>query len=164
MQLGDRGTATFSADMTMATAGFANPDTLNHDPTKLGSHTHHISVTDGIVHNDPTDPINWQASCPKFKIPITDGFVVTGTAYITGNGGNPPFGNPSAVTICLLGGSKDPATAATQTFVEFSNLTLTFASTSRAATHFGPQAINGVVSRCGRPWDRKSDDCKVTVE
>jgi hypothetical protein len=164
MQLSERGTATFSAEMTMATADFANTDTTNRDPTKLGPHTHHISVTDGVVHNDPTDPINWKASCPTFKPPTTDGFVVTGTAYVTGNGGNPPFGNPSAVTICVLGGTKSPATATTQAFVEFSNFTLTFASTSRAATHFGPQAINGVVSRCERPWNRTSDDCKVTVE
>lgn len=62
--------------------------------------------------------------------------------------GNPPFGNPSAVTICILGGMQNPSIATAQAFVEFSNLTLTFASTSLAATHFGTQAINGVVLRC----------------
>ena len=61
-----RGTAAFSAEMTMETADFANTDP-NHDPTKLGTHTHHISVTDGVIHNDPTDPINWKTQCPTFK-------------------------------------------------------------------------------------------------
>jgi hypothetical protein len=102
LQLSERGTATFSAEMTMETADFANTDP-NHDPTKLGPHTHHISMTDGVVHDDLTDPINWKAVCPTFKPAVTGGFVVTGTAYVTGNGGNPPFGNPSAVTICVLG-------------------------------------------------------------
>jgi hypothetical protein len=162
MQLSERGTATFSAEMTMETADFANTD-ANHDPTKLGPHTHHISVTDGVIHNDLTELINWKAVCPTFKPPVTGGFVVTGTAYVTGNGGNPPFGNPSAVTICILGGMQNPSIATAQAFVEFSNFTLTFGSTSLAATHFGTQAINGVVLQCDRPRDHRSNDCRVSV-
>jgi hypothetical protein len=154
--------STFSAEMSMETADFANTDP-NHDPTKLGPHTHHISVTDGVIHNDPTDPINWTTHCPLFKPAVSDGFVVTGTAYITGNGGNPPFGNPSAVTICVLGGTQNPTVAGTQAVVEFSNFTLTFGAGSRASTHFGTQAINGVVSRCERPWSRASSDCRVVI-
>jgi hypothetical protein len=159
LHLRERGAATFEAELTMETADFANTDP-NHDPTKLGPHTHHISVTDGMVHDDPADPINWTAVCPTFKPATTVGFVVTGTAYVTGNGGNPPFGNPSAVTICILGGTQSPSVA-TQAFVRFSNFTLTFDSKSRAATHFGTQAINGVVAKCG--WDSRSNDCKVEV-
>ena len=154
--------AVFTAEMTMETADFANPDP--GDPTMLGAHTHHISVTDGVIHNDPTDPINWQTSCPtKFKPAVAGGFVVTGTAYVTGNGANPPFGNPSSVTICILGGAPNPAIAGTQSFVQFSNFTLTFASTSHAATHFGSQAINGVVVTCQSPFNVNSNDCKVSV-
>jgi len=160
LRLQQHGNATFSAEMTMETADFANTD-AGHDPTKLGPHTHHISVTDGVIHDDPTDPINWQASCPVFKPPVTGGFVVTGTAYVTGNGGNPPFGNPSPVTICLLGGSQNPNVVGAQAFVEFSNLTLQFGSGSKASTHFGQQAINGVVVRCEGPWGLRSSDCKV---
>jgi hypothetical protein len=157
----ERGTATFSAEMTMETADFANSD-ANHDPTKLGPHTHHISVTDGMIHNDPTDPINWKTACPTFKPPVAGGFVVTGTAYVTGNGGNPPFGNPSSVTICILGGMLNPSATGVQAVVEFSNFTLTFADKSLASSHFGTQAINGVVARCEGPWGHQSS-CKVAV-
>ena len=154
--------AVFTAEMSMETADFANTDP-NHDPTKLGPHTHHISVTDGVVHDDPTDTINWKTQCPTFKPAVSDGFVVTGTAFITGNGGNPPFGNPSHVTICVLGGTRSATITGPQAFVEFSNFTLTFETGSLASTHFGTQAINGVVAKCERPWDRRSGDCKVAV-
>jgi hypothetical protein len=162
LQLEERGTATFSAEMTMETADFANTDP-NHDPTKLGPHTHHISMTDGVIHNDPTDPINWKTKCPTFKPPVSDGFVVTGTAYVTGNGGNPPFGNPSPVTICILGGTPSPSVTGAQAVVEFSNFTLAFGTASRASTHFGTQAINGVVAKCERPWSHESSDCKIAI-
>jgi hypothetical protein len=158
----ERGAATFSAEMTMETADFANTD-ANHDPTKLGPHTHHLSVTDGVIHNDPTDPINWKTQCPIFKPAVSDGFVVTGTAYVTGNGGNPPFGNPSPVTICILGGTPSPSVTGAQAFVEFSNFTLAFDKGSRASTHFGTQAINGVVSKCERQWSYESSDCKIAI-
>jgi hypothetical protein len=157
-----RGTATFSAEMTMETADFANTD-ANHDPSKLAPHTHHLGVTDGVIHNDPADPINWQAQCPMFKPPVSHGFVVTGTAFVTGNGGNPPFGNPSPVTICILGGMQNPNLTGAQAFVELSNFTLTFGIGSRASTHFGTQAINGVITNCERPWNRNSSDCKIAI-
>jgi hypothetical protein len=159
----DRGAAIFSAEMSMETADFANSDPA-HDPTKLGPHTHHIRVTDGVVHNDPTDPINWKTSCPTFKPAVAGGFVVTGTAYVTGNGGNPPFGNPSMVTICILGGAANPATTTAQAVVKFSNFTLSFASGSPASSHFGTQAVNGVVVRCHRPWSTEPNDCGVQIE
>ena len=155
------GATTFSAEMTMETADFANSDPS--DPTKLGPHTHHISVRDGVIHDDPTDPINWTTACPTFKPPVAGGFVVTGTAYVTGNGGNPPFGNPSSVTICILGGMQSPTIAGTQAFVRFSNFTLTFEAGSHASTHFGSQAINGVVVNCKSPFSPASNDCKVDV-
>jgi hypothetical protein len=53
LRLHDRSPAVFVAEMTMETADFANMDP-NHDPTKLGPHTHHISVTDGVLHDDPS--------------------------------------------------------------------------------------------------------------
>jgi hypothetical protein len=158
----EKGTATFSAEMTMEQADFANTDPT-HDPTKLGPHTHHITVTDGVIHNDPTDPINWKTRCPIFKPPVSDGFVVTGTAYVTGNGGTPPFGNPSQVTLCILGGTQSPSVTGAQAFVRFSNFTLTFAMGSRASTHFGTQAINGVIAKCERPWSRESSDCRIAI-
>jgi hypothetical protein len=159
----ERTAATFAADMTMDTADFANTDP-NHDPTKLNAHTHHIRVSDGVIHNDLADPINWKTQCPTFKIPVSGGFVVTGTAYVAGNGTNPPFANPSAVTICILGGTPNASATSTQVLVEFSNFTLTFASGSPASAHFGTQAINGVVSRCAHPGSRESADCRVAIE
>jgi hypothetical protein len=162
LRLRDRTAAVFTAELTMETADFANTDP-NHDPSKLGPHTHHISVTDGVIHDDPTDPINWKTQCPTFKPPVTDGFVVTGTAFVTGNGGNPPFGNPSQVTICILGGTQNATIAGPQAFVEFSNFTLSFDAKSLASTHFGTQAINGVVAKCERPWAPPSGDCKIEI-
>jgi hypothetical protein len=161
LDLSAQGTATFSAEMTMELADFTNT-APSLDPTKLGPHTHHISVTDGVVHNEPTDPVNWTTACPAFKPPVAGGFVVTGTAYVTGNGGNPPFGNPSAVTLCILGGLQNPAIAGPQTIVQFSNFTLQFESGSHASTHFGTQAINGVVVQCGNPRVAPND-CKLQL-
>jgi hypothetical protein len=161
LQLSDSA-ATFSADMTMETSDFANTDP-NHDPTQLSPHTHHISMTGGAIHNDPTDPINWTTSCPTLKPAATGGFVVTGTAYVTGNGGNPPFGNPSAITICILGGSQNSSITGPQAFVEFSNFTLAFGSSSPASSHFGTQAINGVINRCESLRTQASSDCTVSI-
>jgi hypothetical protein len=157
-----RGTATFSAEMTMETADFANTD-ANHDPTKLGPHTHHISVSDGVIHTDPNDPTHWQTACPTLKPPMAGGFVVTGTAYLTGNGSNPSFGNPSPVTICILGGAPSATVVGAQAVVEFSNFTFTFNTGARAISHFGAQAINGVVSQCERLWSPASTDCRVEI-
>lgn len=140
-----RGTAKFSAAMNMETSdfGITQGTVSKDDPTTRGAHTHHISMTDGVVSFD------WTTSCPTFSPAVTGGFVITGTAFITGNGSPAPFGNPSALTLCVLGGAN----------VEFSNVTLTFGKP--ANTHFGMQAIHGVVIRCSGPWERESKDCVV---
>ena len=136
--------ASFSAAVTMETAGMM-----------VGAHTHHIAVSDGMVHDGPTD---WTTMCPTFAPPVTGGFAITGTAYVTGNGGNVPFGNPTPVTICILGGT-DPHVQGVP-YVELSNFTLTFGSP--ASGHFGPQPIHGVVVQCGPPrW--RSRPCSVNL-
>ncbi|HET7663566.1 MAG TPA: hypothetical protein VFK31_08005 [Rhodanobacteraceae bacterium] len=149
-----RSEATFSAAIAMETSEVVNTDP-NFDPGTLGAHTHHISVTGGVVHNGPMD---WQTMCPAVSS-VTGGFVVTGSAYVTANGANPPFGNPSPVTICVLGVSNSliPGSA----YVQLSNFTLTIGAP--ASAHFGPQAIHGVVSRCGNLGGGERQDCKVTV-
>ena len=170
-----RSSAVFSVEMSMETADFANkdPDPTMLSPTKLNPHTHHISVTDGVIHNDPTgDPINWMASCAPngFSPAITDGFVITGSAYVTGNGANAPFGNPTPVTICVLGGVSTGIAGTAS--VTYSNLTLTFAppaeGAKNASSHFGTQAINGVVAKCTAGPELfapvlRSSDCSVKV-
>jgi hypothetical protein len=147
-----RGTAKFSAVMNMETSDYGivqgTVDKDEVDPTKTrGAHTHHILMTDGTL-GSPTD---WATSCPKFAQPVTGGFVVTGPAYITVNGGKTPFANPSIVTICVLGGSE----------VMFSNFTMTIGTP--ANSHFGMQAIHGVVLRCAAPWEFESKDCSVEI-
>lgn len=150
----DRDTARFSAAITMETSEVVNSGPI-FDPGNLGAHTHHISVKDGVIHDGPTD---WMTMCPT-KPAVAGGFAVTGTAYVTGNGSNVPFGNPSPVTICILGGTNTliPGTA----YVEFSNFTLTIGPP--ASAHFGPQAIHGVVSSCSGRWGDERQDCKVGV-
>ncbi len=155
-----RSKATFSAALSMETSEVANTSSVL-DPGSLAAHTHHISVSDGVVHDRPMD---WQTLCTaKFKPAAGGGFVVTGTAYVTGNGSNAPFGNPSPVTICILGGTNTlaPGTA----YVEFANLTMTLGLP--ASSHFGALPIHGVVTSCRGRWrwgdedDRQS--CRVVV-
>jgi len=68
-------------------------------------------------------------------------------AYSTG--GPAPFGNPSPVTVCVLGGGD----------VKFSNITIAFGAP--ASDHFGTQAIHGVILRCSGVWGRDSKDCTL---
>jgi hypothetical protein len=80
------------------------------------AHTHHVILVGGTV------------------TPIAGGFQVTGPVTITGNGTYPPpFGPSSTATINITGGNT----------VTFSNIQLILSGD--AATHFGSQAINGVV-------------------
>jgi hypothetical protein len=138
------GTATFSAAMNMVTSdyGIVQNTVDKDDPTTRGAHTHHI-VMEGTVSDD------WATSCPTFSPPVSGGFVVSGPAYITGNGGPPPFGNSSQLTLCVLGAGN----------VAFSNITLTLGLP--ANKHFGTQPIHGVVLSCVGPLDRESRDCTV---
>ena len=153
-----RSAATFSAELTMETSEAATASSV-FDPVALGAHTHHISMTNGVVHNLPND---WATMCTSLgKTPAKGGFVVTGPAYVTGNGSNPAFGNPTNVTVCILGGISTgiPGTA----YVEFSTLTLTFSEP--AASHFGALPIHGVVTRCGgQRGFEQSQKCDVAVQ
>ncbi len=139
-----RGVATFSAAMNMVTSdyGIVQNTVDKDDPTTRGAHTHHI-VMEGTISED------WATLCPTFSPPVSGGFVVSGPAYITGNGGPPPFGNTSPLTVCVLGASN----------VKFSNITLTLGMP--ANKHFGSQPIHGVVVMCAGPWDHESRDCAV---
>jgi hypothetical protein len=138
-----RGTADFSAELNMETSDYGIlQGTVDKDnPATRGAHTHHIRLTDAAVSYD------WAATCPKFSTPMTDGFVVTGQAVVTGNGSAPSFGNPSTLTVCVLGG----------TIVQYSNVTMTFSLP--AAKHFGLQAIHGVVVKCS--GHKESRNCTV---
>jgi hypothetical protein len=107
------------------------------------AHTHHISMKDGVVSDD------WVASCPALSPAAVGGFVVTGPVTITGNGSPALFGNPSQLTVCVLGGND----------VTYSNVTLTFGAP--ASNHFGKQAVHGVVLKCTGPWGHELSECTL---
>jgi len=140
-----RGTARFSAAMDMETSDYGiTQGTVNKDdPTTRGAHTHHISMTDGVLSTD------WTTRCPAFSPAATEGFVITGMAFVTGNGAPAPFGNLSPLTVCVLGGES----------VQYSNVTITFGTP--ASNHFGTQAIHGVILRC-HGWSlRHARECTL---
>ena len=140
-----RGTAKFSTAMDMQRSDYGiTQGTVNKDDSATrGAHTHHISMTDGVV------TLDWPARCPTLAPAVTEGFAITGTAFVTSNGAAVPFGNPSPVTICVLGGSS----------VKYSNITLTIGTP--ASAHFGPKAIHGVVLWCTGRFLRPSQDCSL---
>jgi len=140
-----RGTARFSAAMDMQTSdyGIIQGTVNKDDPATRGAHTHHISMTDGVL------TLDWPARCPQYSPAVTEGFAITGTAFVTGNGSPAPFGNPSPFTVCVLGGGS----------VKYSNVTVTFGTP--ASNHFGTQPIHGVVLWCTGRFLRPSGDCNL---
>ena len=125
------GTADFYADMTMSDYGTSGV----FDATQAGqnAHTHHIRLT-GIR-------VTWNIlGCPQYSPnPTVIGFQLTGpVSLVTGNGSNAPFETTppsSTLQVCLTGGNE----------VQRSNISLVFAGP--ATTHFGSQAIHGVVHK-----------------
>ena len=140
-----RGTGRFTAAMDMQTSDFGiTQGTVNKDdPGSRGPHTHHISMTDGVL------TLDWPARCPQFSPAVKEGFAITGTAFVTGNGSPAPFGNPSPFTVCVLGGDA----------VKFANITVTIGTP--ASSHFGTQPIHGVVLWCTGRFLRPSSDCQL---
>jgi hypothetical protein len=151
---GGSGLADFSAEMTMelsdhamevaianAIAAGTVPPSFD-DPETRTPHTHHITMNDGKV-SVPASGV-----CPAYATPntTTPGIMVTGPAYITGNGGPAPFSMNdtllSSLQVCVNGGTDVP----------YSNVTLVFGAP--AYNHFGMQAIHGVV----RKWKFDLDD------
>jgi hypothetical protein len=143
---GRSGLADFSAAMTMELSdhaievAIANgvvtngvPATFDDPETRI-PHTHHITMKDAKVSYDT-------GTCPTYAAPAptNPGFMVTGLATITGNGGPAPFSKNDTVLselqVCVNGGSDVP----------FSNLTMVFGAP--ASGHFGSQAIHGVVRK-----------------
>lgn len=143
---GHSGLANFSAALTMELSDYTR-NASNIDITSgAGSrtqHTHHITMNDAVISYDTS-------TCPKNSPATTNpGFMVTGQAgqvIVTGNGGPAPFEtNPpsSTLQVCVNGGSD----------VAFSNVTLVFGGP--ATTHFGLQAIHGVVRKAKSDSDNE---------
>ena len=132
----ESGTADFSADMTMSGYGTTN-GVLDATKGGAGAHTHHVSLTNAKIVWDMT-------GCPAYLPPATKmGFQFTDTvSLLTGNGTIAPFEpDPpvSTLQVCVTGGD-DVRYSTTN-----SNITLVFGGP--AATHFGSQAIHGVVRK-----------------
>ena len=142
---GRSGLADFSAEMTMelsdhamevaianALAAGTVPPSFD-DPATRTPHTHHITMKDAKVS------VPAAGVCPAYATPntTTAGIMVTGSAYITGNGGPAPFSKNDTVLsmlqVCVNGGTDVP----------FSNVSLVFGAP--ASGHFGMSAIHGVV-------------------
>jgi hypothetical protein len=138
----DGSTADFSAALSMENSDYwllinPNPPADPNSPATRTPHTHHITMKDAQVTWVPSSVA---IGCPtaSYKPPTTTGFMVTGYASVTANGGYPPFapqGQTSPLTVCVTGGSQ----------VGLSNVTLVFGLP--ASSHFGSQAINGAVRR-----------------
>ena len=145
---GRSGLADFSAEMTMELSdhamdvAIANGVVTNGVPTTFDDpetripHTHHITMKDAkVTFNADT------STCPPYAAPMptNPGFMITGTATITGNGGPAPFSKNDTVLsmlqVCINGGTDVP----------FSNVSLVFGMP--ASGHFGSQAIHGVVRK-----------------
>jgi hypothetical protein len=131
-------TADFSAGMTMSgyvTSTVSTPDGTLALQTQPGvnPHTHHLKLTSVKVIKDMT-------GCPAYLPPATTvGFQFSHVvSLVTGNGGVAPFEtNPptSSLQVCVTGGTE----------VADSNITLVFGGP--ATSHFGTQAIHGVVRK-----------------
>jgi hypothetical protein len=149
----ERGTADFSADMTMS--GYGKTADGAVDPTQplVNPHTHHIRLKEV--------PLTWNMTgCPTYATPVPQtGFQLNGpVSLLTGNGTNAPFESTppsSTLQVCVTGGADIPYS------IPNSNITLVFLGP--ATTHFGPQPIHGVVKiepihPDGRDWDRRDPD------
>ena len=128
------GTADFSADMTMSSFGKTTAGAVDPTQPLVNPHTHHIRLTNVRITWDMT-------GCPPYATATQMGFQINGTvSLLTGNGSNGTFEtNPpsSTLQVCVTGGFDVPFS------VTNSNITLVFVGP--ATSHFGPQAIHGVV-------------------
>lgn len=128
---GEFETADFTAAMTMSDY-VVSSGVVDTSQAGQNAHTHHIRLTQARITRNMT-------GCPTFSPPTEQGFQLSGTvSLITGNGGPAPFETTppsSTLQICVTGGVD----------VTYSNITLVFGGP--ATSHFGTQAIHGVVRK-----------------
>jgi hypothetical protein len=130
-------TADFAADLTMSGFGMTAGGAVDPTQPLVNPHTHHIKLTHVSI--------DWDISnCPAYLPPATvTGFQLNGTlSLMTGNGSIAPFETDppsSTLQVCVTGGSGAPFS------ILNSNITMVFGGP--ATTHFGPQALHGVVRK-----------------
>lgn len=130
----DTGKANFSASLTMELSPFGQSST-NVAGVALSQHTHDIKLKGATLTFNPTD-------CPAHAVgtpPYAALIEARGSATVSANGGPfpppPSTPEPSELQICIEGGTDNT----------YSNVTLVFGAP--ASSHFGPQAIHGVVRK-----------------
>jgi hypothetical protein len=128
---GESQTAEFAAALTMELSDFGQTVT-SVNAVARSQHTHRITMTTNTVIYNPTDCPAAPSNTPPYTVLIE----LTGTANIEANGSPAPF-SPSPLQVCIAGGSN----------MEYSNITLVFTGDSGASTHFGSQAIHGLVRK-----------------
>ena len=133
----ESGTADFAADMTMSGYGKTPDGAVDPAQPLQNPHTHHIRLSHAKIIWDLT-------GCPAYLPPATKtGFQFTTTvSLLTGNGTLAPFEpDPpvSTLQVCVSGGDD------VRYSVTNSNVTLVY--TGPATSHFGTQAIHGVVRK-----------------
>jgi hypothetical protein len=137
----ERGTADFSADMTMSDYG-TTAGVLDATKGGAGAHTHHIALTNVKITWNMTGCPTYATSPPKM------GFQLNGTvSLLTGNGNIAPFEtNPpsSTLQVCVTGGDV------VKYSLPIANMTMVFGGP--ATTHFGQQAIHGVARALEGPF------------
>jgi hypothetical protein len=128
--------ADFIVDMTMSSFGKTAAGAVDPTQPLVNPHTHHIKLTDMRIKWDMT-------GCPAWGTPTLQGFQLNGTVSLaTGNGTNGSFETDpptSTLQVCITGGADIKYS------IENSNITMVFGGP--ATTHFGPQAIHGVVRK-----------------
>jgi hypothetical protein len=78
----ERGTADFSADMTMSSFGKTAAGAVDPTQPLVNPHTHHIRLTNKMITWDMT-------GCPPYATATKIGFQINGTvSLLTGNGSN----------------------------------------------------------------------------
>jgi hypothetical protein len=127
--------ADFAADMTMSGYGRTAAGVVDPLQPLVNPHTHHIRLTNVRITWDMT-------GCPAYLPPATlTGFQLNGTvSLLTGNGSIAPFESDppvSTLQVCVTGGNDIKYS------LPNSNITMVFGGP--ATTHFGPQALHGVV-------------------
>src|SRR5580698_6988095 len=114
----ERGTADFSADMTMSGYGKTSAGAVDPAQPLVNPHTHHIRLKNTRISWDMT-------GCPAYLPPATvTGFQLNDTvSLLTGNGSIAPFETDppsSTLQVCVTGGDDGRYS------IENSNITLTF--------------------------------------
>jgi hypothetical protein len=137
----ERGTADFSADMTMSDYG-TTAGVLDATKGGAGAHTHHIALTNVKITWNMTGCPTYATSPPKMGFQLNDT-----VSLLTGNGNIAPFEtNPpsSTLQVCVTGGDV------VKYSLPIANITLVFGGP--ATTHFGQQAIHGVARALEGPF------------